>query len=71
MVLGRRQGDDRLAIGDRQHAHFLAVEPLLDHQPVAGGAEDLLPRDLFYRLDGLSRGRRRRPRPFRPPGRRP
>ena len=49
MVLGRLKRHDRLPVGNRQHAGLLAVEPLLDHQPVAGGAEDLLPGDL---LDG-------------------
>ena len=43
VVLGRLQGDDRAAVGNRQHAGLLAVEPLLDHQAIAGGAENLLP----------------------------
>ena len=71
VILGRRQGDDRLAVGDRQHAGLLAVQPLLDHQPIAGVAEDPFAADLLDGLDGLARGWRTRPRPCRRPGRRP
>ena len=53
MVLGRLQGDDRLPIGDGQHAGLLAVEPLLDHQPCAGLAKEPLPGDFLDRLQGL------------------
>ena len=53
VVLGRLQGDDRPAVGDGQHAGLLAVEPLLDHQAIAGGAEDLLPGDRLDGGDGL------------------
>ena len=53
VVLGRLERDDRLPVGNRQHAGLLAVEPLLDHQPVAGGAEDFLAGDLLDRSDGL------------------
>ena len=51
MILGRGQRDDRPAVGDRQHADFLPVEPLLDHDLVAGFAELLVAADPFDRLD--------------------
>ena len=53
VILGRRERDDRPAVGDGQHAGLLAVEPLLDHQPVAGGAEDFLPGDFIDGIQGL------------------
>ena len=53
VVLGRLEGDDRPAVGDGQHAGLLAVEPLLDHQPIARGAEDLLRPRSLDRRDGL------------------
>ena len=53
MVLGRLKRQDRLPVGDRQHARLLAVEPLLDHQPVAGGAEDLVAGNPLDRGQGL------------------
>ncbi len=53
MVLGRLERDDRLAVGDRQHARLLAVEPLLDHDPIARRAEDSLHSDQVHRLQRL------------------
>ncbi len=52
VVLGRLQGDDRAAVGNRQHAGLLAVEPFFNHQAIAGGAEDFLQGNL---LDGANR----------------
>ena len=53
MVLGRLQGDDRAAVGNGHHARLLAVQPLLEHESVAGRAEDLLHGDLFDGPDRL------------------
>ena len=52
VVLGRLQSDDRAAVGDRQYAGLLAVEPFFNHQAIAGDAEDPLQGDL---LDGTNR----------------
>ena len=51
VILRRRQRDDRPAVGDRQHAGFLAVEPLFDHDLVAGVAEFAVAADAFDRFD--------------------
>ena len=52
VVLAGWHGEERLAVGQRQHAGLLAVQPLLDHQLVAGFAEFLLGGDA---VDGLER----------------
>ena len=54
VVLARLQRDDRPAVGERQDAGLLAVEPLLDDQAVAGLAEDAPDHDLVDGLQGLA-----------------
>ncbi len=39
MILASGHRQQRLAVGDRQHARFLAVQPLLDHELIARFAE--------------------------------
>ena len=51
VVLGRRQRDNRAAVGNGQHAHFLAVEPFLDDNLIAGIAKFAIPADPFDRFD--------------------
>ena len=53
VVLAWRQGDDGLAVGDGQHADFLSVEPLFNHDLVAGGAELALAADPLDRIQGF------------------
>ncbi len=57
MILGRRQGDDRAAVGDGQHAGFLAVEPLFDDELIAGVAEFLVASDPPHGFDGFGSAR--------------
>ena len=56
VVLGWLKRDDGLAVGDRQHAGFLAVEPLFDNDAIACGAEYLVAGDLADGLEGLFAG---------------
>jgi hypothetical protein len=53
VILGGLKGDDRAAVGDRQHAGLLALEPVLDNQPVAGVTKGLPPRDVDHRRHRL------------------
>ena len=54
VILARFQGDDRAAVGEGQHAGFLAVEPLFDDQAIAGLAEDAADHDLVDGIQGLA-----------------
>ena len=53
VILGRRQCENRAAVGDRQHAGFLAVEAFFDDDLVAGLAELLVAADASDGLDGF------------------
>ena len=48
------QRDDRPAVGQRQDARLLAVEPLLEDHPVAGLAVDAPDHDLVDGVEGLA-----------------
>ena len=54
VVLARLERDDRPAVGQGQDADLLAVEPLLDDQPVAPLAVEPLDHDLVDRLERLA-----------------
>ena len=53
VVLAGGQREDRVAVGERQHAGFLAVEPFFDHDLVAGVAEFLVDANALDRFERL------------------
>ena len=56
VVLAGDQGHDRPAVGQGEDAGLLAVESLLDEEPVAGLAENASDHDLVDGLQGLAEG---------------
>ena len=52
--------EQRVAVGERQHARFLAVQPLFDDELIAGVAEFLLHGDALDRRRAPARDCRKR-----------
>ena len=51
MILRGRQRDDGSTVGNRQHAHFVAVEPLFDDQLISRRAEFFILGNPVHSLD--------------------
>ncbi len=57
VVLRGWQGDDRLPIGDRQHAGLFAIQALFDDDLISGLAEFAFPGDAVHGLERLGPAR--------------